>query len=96
MKKRFPILNFHYIITSESKDEVLPFLDFVYSLKTEVGEILVTPKLHSIKEAEKYAVEIDEEYVNEVRKRAKRYKIPITINWSANKEATGAEKSTYQ
>jgi len=29
MKKRFPILNFHYIITSESKDEILDFLDFV-------------------------------------------------------------------
>ena len=92
MKKRFPILNFHYIITSESKDEILDFLDFVYSLKTEVGEILVTPMLHSFKEAEKYAVNIDEDYVNKVRVKAAKYKIPITLNMSAKQEAEGLDE----
>lgn len=87
MKKRFPILNFHYIITSESKDELLDFLDFVKSLNTEVGEILVTPMLHSFKEAKKYAVEIDRNYVEKVEIKAARYGIPITINWSAEKDA---------
>ncbi len=87
MKKRFPILNFHYIITTESKDEVIPFLDFVHSLNTEVGEILVTPLLHNFKEAEKYAVEIDEEYVNKVKRRAAKYDIPITVNMSAKQQA---------
>ncbi len=87
MKKRFPILNFHYIITSESKPEILDFLDFVHSLDTEVGEVLVTPMLHNFKEAEKYAVEIDENYVNLIRERAKKYKIPITINMSAKQGA---------
>ncbi len=92
MKKRFPLLNFHYIITSESKPEVLDFLDFVHSLNTEVGEVLVTPLLHSFKEAEKYAVEIDENYVNLIKERARKYKIPITINMSAKQGAEGLEK----
>jgi MoaA/NifB/PqqE/SkfB family radical SAM enzyme len=91
MKKKFPILNFHYIITSESKDEILEFLDFVHSLDTEIGEILVTPMLHSFKEAEKYAVEINQEYIDKVRKRAAKYKIPITVNMSAKQEAEGLE-----
>lgn len=87
MRKKFPILNFHYIITSESKNELLDFLDFVHALNTEVGEILVTPMLHGFKEAKKYAVNIDENYVGKIRERAKKYKIPITINMSAKQEA---------
>ncbi len=92
MKKRFPILNFHYIITSESKSEILDFLDFVNSLNTEIGEILVTPMLHDFKEAKKYAVDIDENYINLIKERAKQYKIPITVNMSAKQEAEGLEK----
>jgi pyrroloquinoline quinone biosynthesis protein E len=92
MKSRFPILNFHYIITSKSKEELLSFLDFVHSLDTEVGEILVTPLLHNFKEAKKYAVTIDKKYVDKVRNRAKKYGIPITVNMSAKKQAEGLEK----
>lgn len=92
MKKRFPILNFHYIITKESKNELLDFLDFVHELNTEVGEVLVTPMLHSFKEAKKYAVTIDEGYVEKIREKAKKYKIPITINMSAKQNAESLEK----
>lgn len=92
MKKRFPILNFHYIITSESKDEILDFLDFVNSLDTEIGEILITPMLHGFTEAKKYAVTIDQKYVNKVRKKAEKCKIPITINMSAKQESEGLGK----
>ncbi len=92
LNKKFPILNFHYIITSESKDEVLDFLDFVHSLNTEIGEILVTPMLHNFKEAKKYAVEIDENYVRKVKERAAKYKIPITVNMSAKQQAEGLSK----
>ncbi|MEK6906841.1 MAG: SPASM domain-containing protein [Nanoarchaeota archaeon] len=92
MKKRFPILNFHYIITKNSKDELLGFLDFVHSLNTEVGEILVTPLLHGFKEAKRYVVDIDETYVKKINERAKRYNIPITINMSAKQKAEGLEK----
>lgn len=92
MKKKFPILNFHYIITSESKEEVPEFLDFVHSLNTEIGEILLTPMLHSFKEAEKYVAEIDEDYVKKIKERAQKYSIPITINMSAKQEAEGLKK----
>jgi len=91
MKKHFPILNFHYIITSESKNEVLQFMDFVHSLDTEIGEILITPMLHSFKEAEKYVADIDEAYVSEVKERAKKYGIPITVNMSAKQESEGLQ-----
>lgn len=92
MKKRFPILNFHYIITKESKDEILDFLDFVHSLDTEIGEILVTPMLHSFKEAEKYETRIDRAYVKKVLDKAKEYNISVTVNMAAKKEAEGLEK----
>ncbi len=92
MKKRFPILNFHYIVTSESKNELLQFLELVHSLNTEVGEILVTPMLHIYKEAKKYAVEIDSDYVEKVKQKAKKYKIPITINMHAKQEVEGLER----
>ena len=92
MKKRFPILSFHYIITKESKDEVLKFLDFIHSLNTEIGEVLITPMLHAYKEAEKYVVDIDENYVKEVRERAEKYKIPVTVNMSAKQQSEALEK----
>jgi MoaA/NifB/PqqE/SkfB family radical SAM enzyme len=91
MKKRFPILNFHYIITRESKEEVLQFLDFIHSLNTDIGEILITPMLHGFKEAEKFVIEIDEKYVERIREIAAKYKIPVTINMSAKQEAEGLE-----
>lgn len=90
--KKFPILSFHYIVTSESKDEVLSFIDFVASLNTEVAEILVTPMLHSFKEAEKYAVDINEDYVMKIKEKARKYNIPITVNMCAKKEAEGLER----
>ena len=86
------MLYFHYIITSESKDEVLGFLDFVNSLNTEIGEILITPMLHGFKEAEKFAVTIDGDYVKKVRARAEKYGIPVTVNITAKKETEGLEK----
>jgi MoaA/NifB/PqqE/SkfB family radical SAM enzyme len=92
MKKRFPILNFHYIVTKESKDEILDFLEFVAGLKTEVGEVLVTPMLHGFKEAKKYAVTIGPEYVKKVRAKAKKLGIAITVNMSAKQEAEALEK----
>lgn len=87
MKKRFPILNFHYIVTKNSKNELFSFLDFAHSLNTEIGEILVTPLLHDFKQAKGYAATIDKEYTEKVRAKASRLKIPITINLTAMKES---------
>ena len=96
LNKKFPILNFHYIITKDSKDEILQFLDFVYSLNTEVGEILVTPMIHKFKEAEKFAVSIDEEYVKKIKERAEKYKIPITVNMCATQDIKGTKPPITQ
>jgi radical SAM protein with 4Fe4S-binding SPASM domain len=92
MNKKFPILNFHYIITKNSKEEVLDFLDFIHSLDTEIGEVLITPMLHGFKEAEKYEVNIDGKYVGKVMQRAQKYKIPVTVNMCAKQEAEGLQK----
>jgi MoaA/NifB/PqqE/SkfB family radical SAM enzyme len=92
MKARFPILSFHYIITKDSKDEVLQFLDFIHSLNTDIGEVLITPMLHGFKEAEKYVIEIDEDYVKKVRERAQKYGIPVTVNMSAKQDSEGLER----
>ncbi len=92
MNKRFPILSFHYIVTSESKDELKGFFKFLHSLDTEIAEVLVTPMLHSFKEAEKYCVDLDKEYIENIKKTARRYKIPITINMCAKKESEGLHK----
>jgi MoaA/NifB/PqqE/SkfB family radical SAM enzyme len=92
MHKRFPILNFHYIVTSESKNELFQFLDFVHSLNTEVGEILVTPLLHSFEQARKYAVELDQDYVAKIQKKANSYGIPITINMCAKQSLEKLER----
>lgn len=92
MKKRFPLLSFHYIVTSESKDEVLYFLDFLNSLNTEIAEVLVTPIIHSFKEVEKFTVSIGPEYVDKIRERAKKYNIPVTVNQCAQLEVEQLEK----
>ncbi len=92
MRKKFPILNFHYIVTKNSKEEVFGFLDFIHSLDTEVGEILITPMLHDFKEAKGYSVKLNSSYINKIRKKAKEYGIPTTINLTAIQEEKGLLK----
>ena len=84
MKKRFPILNFHFIVTKQSKNEVFKFLDFIHSLDTEVGEVLVTALLHPFNEAKQYRVEIDNNYRRKLYNHAKKLGISFTINQSAS------------
>jgi len=92
MKKRFPIINFHYIVNKNSKSELLQFLEFIHSLDTEIGEILVTPILHDFKETKDYSVKLDKNYLDKVKEKAKRYKIPLTINWCAEQDASALVK----
>ncbi len=80
MKKHFPILSFHFIITKQSKDEIFQFIDFVDSLNTEIGEILITPLLHGFKEAKPYFVRFDESYRKKVIDYAHNKNIAITFN----------------
>jgi radical SAM protein with 4Fe4S-binding SPASM domain len=47
---------------------------------------------HAFKEAEDFAVSINEEYVENVRKKAKKLGIEITINFSAKKDTEDLQK----
>ena len=87
MKKRFPIFSVHYIVTKDSKEEIFNFLDFLKSLDTEIAEVLVTPMLHDFKDAKEYAVDLEPEYIEKVRKKSEEVKIPVTVNMIAYKEA---------
>lgn len=80
MKKRFPILNFHFIVTKYSKNELFQFIDLVASLNTEIGEILITPLLHGFTHAKGFQVEIDEDYRLKVIDYAHKKGISITFN----------------
>lgn len=91
MKKRFPILSFHYIVTKDSKEEIFGFLDFLKTLDTEVAEVLVTPMLHDFDDAKEYAVELDSDYIKKIRKKAKQVGISTTVNMIAYKEAEGLD-----
>ena len=86
MKKRFPILNFHFIVTKQSKDELFQFIDLVDSLNTEIGEILITPLLHSFKHAKKFQVDIDDKYRLKVIDYAHKKGISITFNQCSEKD----------
>ncbi|HTY43626.1 MAG TPA: SPASM domain-containing protein, partial [Patescibacteria group bacterium] len=92
MKKRFPLLSFHYIVTKKSKDEIFQFLDFVKSLDTEIAEVLVTPMLHDFREAKGYSVKLDNDYIERVRKKADACNIAMTINLTAFQEERGLLK----
>lgn len=83
MKKRFPILNFHFIITKQSKDEIFQFIDLISSLNTEIGEVLITPLLHGFKEVKNYEVKIDEKYKDGVVNYARTKGISITFNYAS-------------
>jgi len=91
MRSRFPILNFHFIVTKQSKDELFQFIDLVAGLNTEIGEILITPLLHAFTHAKKFRVEIDEEYRLKVIDYAHKKGISITFNQSSNAERLGMD-----
>jgi MoaA/NifB/PqqE/SkfB family radical SAM enzyme len=81
-KKSFlPLLNFHYIVQRDNIHEVIPFIDMIASLNTEVGEILFTQLLHPFKEIEDLCVRIDDELAEKIRQKAK--ETGIMINFSA-------------
>ncbi len=80
MNSKFPILNFHFIVTKQSEKELLQFIDLVEGLNTEIGEILITPLLHGFPHAKKFQVIIDDEYRNNVISYAQKKGLSITFN----------------
>ncbi|MAH03303.1 hypothetical protein CMI39_00775 [Candidatus Pacearchaeota archaeon] len=86
MKKRFPILSFHFIVTKQSKDELFGFVDFIASLNTEVGEVLITPLLHGFKHAKGFQVKVDEAYRKKIINYAHSKGLPVTFNQCSEEE----------
>lgn len=83
LKKRFPILNFHFIITKQSKDEIFDFIELISNLDTEIGEVLITPLLHGFNQAKLYEVKINDVYKKKVVNYARKKGIAINFNWSS-------------
>jgi MoaA/NifB/PqqE/SkfB family radical SAM enzyme len=81
-----PVLNFHYIVSKYNVHEITKFLEFVHSLKTEVGEILLTPLLHEFKEVKDIAVDLTEDIVKSIEEEAKKLGITLAYNLSVPKK----------
>ena len=88
MKKRFPILSFHFIVTKQSKNELFEFIDFIASLNTEVGEVLITPLLHGFKHAKGFQVKVDETYRKKIVDYASSKGLPVTFNQCSEENKT--------
>jgi MoaA/NifB/PqqE/SkfB family radical SAM enzyme len=81
-----PVLNFHYIVTKPNVLEITKFLEFVHSLMTEVGEVLLTPLLHSFEEVKDIEIDLTEDIVKHVEEKAKKLGITLAYNLSVPKK----------
>ncbi|RLI12656.1 MAG: hypothetical protein DRO43_06770 [Candidatus Hecatellales archaeon] len=80
MKTLLPVLNFHYIVSRLNLGEVASFLKFVQDLDSEVGEVLITPLLHSFKEVEGLRVELDGRQIDFFKREAERLGVRLDYN----------------
>lgn len=77
---RLPILNLHYIVNSHNIHEMEDFLDLVHSLDIGQYEVLYSPLLHSFNEVNGLVVDIPDELIARVRKKAEELDILIDFN----------------
>ena len=83
MKSYYPEVVFHYIISKENIDEVLPFVSFVKKLMDkENTSILFTAILHEFAEIKDLVVEIPDKLVERVNQKAQ--KLGIKVAWNRN------------
>lgn len=83
MKVHYPEIAFHYIVTKDNINEVLPYLDLVKKLMgKENTSILFTGVLHEFPEIKGLAVEILDELVEGVNRKAQ--KLGIKVAWNRN------------
>lgn len=82
MNTLLPVLNFHYIVSKYNVHEITKFLEFVHSLKTEVGEVLLTSLLHTFKEVKDIAIDLTEGIVKNIEEKAKELGIALAYNLS--------------
>lgn len=82
MKTMLPVLNFHYIVSKQNMHETTKFLEFVASLKTEVGEVLLTPLLHTFEEVKDLSIDLTATLVKNTEDKAKELGITLAYNLS--------------
>ncbi|MFZ5366052.1 MAG: radical SAM/SPASM domain-containing protein [Patescibacteria group bacterium] len=83
MKSYYPEITFHYIISKENINEVLPFVSLVKKLMgKENTSILFTGILHEFSEIKGLAVEVPDDLVERVNQKAQ--KLGIKVAWNRN------------
>jgi MoaA/NifB/PqqE/SkfB family radical SAM enzyme len=81
--KFYPEIIFHYIISKYNLTEVLPFLTLVKKIMgREKTSVLFTGVLHEFPQVSKLTVQIPEDLVKKVEKKAKN--LGIRISWNRN------------
>lgn len=86
LKTILPVLNFHFIISKKNAHEISNFLEFVDSLKTEIGEVLLTTLLHNFGEVEDLAIDLTEDLIQNTEKKAKELNITLAYNLSVHQD----------
>jgi len=86
MKTLLPVLNFHYIVSRLNIHEIPDFLEFVDSLDTEVGEVLLTPLLHTFDEVKDLEIKLSEDNLRDAKAKAKELGIALDYNLSVESE----------
>ena len=79
-KSDFPEISFHYIIIKPNIDEVLPYIDLVYSISGTTSPIQFSQSLHNYKEINDLFIEVPEELISIAELKAKT--LGIKIIWS--------------
>jgi len=76
----FPEVSFHFIIMKHNINEVLPYIDLVYSIAGSESPIQFSQFLHNYKDVNNLYIEVSEELISMVELRAK--SLGIKIIWS--------------
>lgn len=79
-KKRFPQLIFHYIVSKDNVHEMVKFVEFIHSLDADEYGIIFTPLLHNFEEINGLVIEIPQQNVKAVERKAK--ELGAKVYWS--------------
>jgi len=81
----FPEVSFHYIIMKSNIDEVLDYIDLVYSIAGSESPIQFSQFLHNYKDVSDLFIEVPEELISIVELKAKKMGIQIIWNLDVQK-----------
>jgi len=79
--KYFPEICFHFIVTKDNIHECIDYLELIKSLKIDAHFVQFTRMLHPYPQIKDMFVEIPEEKINEVTRRAE--ELGLQVGWNA-------------